>query len=343
MPCYLAELNFSFAIVKTFMTSISTSLKLTFLGLLVCPMLTFHVAMAQNNYPTKALHFVVGFAPGGPTDVISRILAKRFTEVLGQAVIVDNKPGADSLIATKLVSQSEPDGLNLLIASGSHTINPSLYPDSKMDPVKDFTPIGLIGDSSNFLVVHPQVPVNSVEELIAYAKKNPGKLNYASSASTIYLQTELFKSMANVDMTPIPYKGAGVALTALLGNEVQVSISSIVTLTQHVKSGKVRALAVTSAKRSVLAPDVPTVTEKGLPGYVASTWYGILTAPGTPAHIVKTLNTSLNQILQEPEAKAQLLGQGLEPMATTPEEFTKFLSEDQVKWAKVVRESHPKN
>jgi tripartite-type tricarboxylate transporter receptor subunit TctC len=325
------------------MKSIAKSIKLSLLSIALCSVFTPKVLWAQNSYPNKALHFVVGFAPGGPTDVISRILAKRFSEVLGQAVIVDNKPGADSLIATKIVSQSEPDGLSLLIASGSHSINPSLYPDSKMDPVKDFTPIGLIGDSSNFLVVNPQVPVNTVEELIAYAKKNPGKLNYASSASTIYLQTELFKSMANVDMTPIPYKGAGIALTALLGNEVQVSISSIVTLTQHVKSGKVRALAVTSAKRSALAPDVPTVTEKSLPGYVASTWYGILTAPGTPSHIVKTLNTTLNQVLLEPEVKSQLLGQGLEPITTTPEEFTKFIADDQVKWAKVVRDSHPKN
>ncbi len=325
------------------MKSIAQHLKLSLLVLTFTTLLSPQIIWAQSNYPNKALHFVVGFAPGGPTDVISRILAKRFSEVLGQAVIVDNKPGADSLIATKIVSQSEPDGSNLLIASGSHSINPSLYPDSKMDPVKDFSPIGLIGDSSNFLVVNPQVPVNSVEELIAYAKKNPGKLNYASSASTIYLQTELFKSMANVDMTPIPYKGAGIALTALLGNEVQVSISSIVTLTQHVKSGKVRALAVTSAKRSMLAPDVPTVNEKSLPGYVASTWYGILAAPGTPAHIVKTLSTTLNQILQEPEVKAQLLGQGLEPIITTPEEFSKFIADDQVKWAKVVRDSHPKN
>lgn len=301
------------------------------------------VANAQNAYPSKPLHFVVGFAPGGPTDVISRILAKRFSEVLGQSVIVDNKPGADSLIATKWVSQSEPDGVNILIASGSHSINPSLYPESKLDPVKDFSAIGLIGDSANFLVVNPQVPVYSVEELIAYAKKNPGKLNYASSASTIYLQTELFKSMANVDMTPIPYKGAGVALTALLANEVQVGISSIVTLMQHVKSGKMRALAVTSAKRSVLAPDVPSVNEKSLPGYIASTWYGMLTAPVTPTPIIKTLNATLNQTLQEPEVKLQLLGQGLEPMITSPEEFNRFIAEDKEKWAKVVRESHPKN
>ncbi len=300
-------------------------------------------AQAQNTFPSKPIKFVVGFAPGGPTDVISRILGKRFSEVLNQPVLIDNKPGADSLIASKLVSQAENDGYTLLIASGSHTINPSLYPETKLDPIKDFSPIGLIGDSPNFLVVNPQVPVNSVEELIAYAKKNPGKLNYASSASTIFLQTELFKSMANVNMTSIPYKGAGLALTSLLANEVQVSISSIVTLIQHVKSGKVRALAVTSLKRSSLAPDVPTVNEKGLPGYAASTWYGMLTSPGVNAQIIAKLNSTLNKVLEEPEIKAQLVAQGLEPMPTAINEFTKFIADDQVKWAKVVKDSNAKN
>ena len=179
--------------------------------------------------------------------------------------------------------------------------------------------------------------------MIAYAKKNPGKLNYASSASTIYLQTELFKSMANVNMTSIPYKGAGLALTSLLANEVQVSISSIVTLIQHVKSGKVRALAVTSLKRSSLAPDVPTVNEKGLPGYAASTWYGMLTSPGVNAQIIAKLNSTLNKVLEEPEIKAQLVAQGLEPMPTAINEFTKFIADDQVKWAKVVKDSNAKN
>ncbi len=301
------------------------------------------LSYAQAPYPSKPIKFVVGFAPGGPTDVISRILGKRFSEVLGQPVLIDNKPGADSLIASKLVSQAEADGYTLLIASGSHTINPSLYPETKLDPIKDFSPIGLIGDSPNFLVVHPSVPVNSVEELIAYAKKNPDKLNYASSASTIYLQTELFKSMANVSMTSIPYKGAGLALTSLLANEVQVSISSIVTLIQHVKSGKVRALAVTSLKRSSLAPDVPTVNEKGLPGYAASTWYGMLTSPGVPSPLVSKLNATLNKIMEESDIKAQLIAQGLEPMPTSTSDFTKFIAEDKEKWAKVVKESNAKN
>jgi tripartite-type tricarboxylate transporter receptor subunit TctC len=212
-----------------------------------------------------------------------------------------------------------------------------LYPQDKLDPIKDFTPIGVIGDGPNFLVVHPSVAATSVEELIALAKKNPGKLNYASSASTTFLQTELFKNMAGIDIISIPYKGSGPAVPALLANEVQVSISSIVTLIQHVKAGKVRALAVTSAKRSSLAPDVPTVTEKGLPGYVASTWYGMLAPANTPTSIVKLLNTTLNKVMEEPSIKTQLLNQGLDPTPSTPDEFVKFIQEDREKWAKVVQ------
>jgi len=292
---------------------------------------------AQSNYPNKPIRFVVGFSAGGSTDVIARILSRRMSEVLGQNIIIDNKPGADSLIGSKLVAQSEADGYTILIASGSHSINPSLYPQDKLDPIKDFTPIGVIGDGPNFLVVHPSVPATNVEELIALAKKNPGKLNYAASASTTFLQTELFKNMAGIDITSIPYKGSGPAVPALLANEVQVSVSSIVTLIQHVKAGKVRALAVTSAKRSSLAPDVPTVTEKGLPGYVASTWYGMLAPANTPAPIVKLLNSTLNKVMEEPSIKTQLLNQGLEPTPTTPEEFIKFIQEDREKWAKVVQ------
>jgi tripartite-type tricarboxylate transporter receptor subunit TctC len=294
---------------------------------------------AQSSYPSKSIKFVVGFAPGGPTDVISRILGKRFSEVLSQPVVIDNKPGADSLIASKLVSQSDPDGYTILIASGSHSINSSLYPESKMDPVKDFSPIAMIGDGPNFLVVHPSVPVNSVEELIAYAKKNPGVLNYASSASTTFLQTELFKGMAGIEMTTIPYKGSGAAVPALLTNEVQVSISSIVTLLQHVKSGKAKALAVTSAKRFSLVSDIPTVTEKGLPGYVASTWYGMLGPAGMNPASVKFLNATLNKVMFEPNVKTQLINQGLDPIAMSPEEFIKFVHEDEEKWAKVVKDS----
>jgi tripartite-type tricarboxylate transporter receptor subunit TctC len=211
-----------------------------------------------------------------------------------------------------------------------------------VDPVRDFAPISLIGDAANFLVVHPSVPAKDVEDLIALAKKNPGKLNYASSASTTFLQTELFKSMAGVDMVSIPYKGSGPAVPALLTNEVQVSISSIVTLLQHVKAGTARALAVTSAKRSSLVPEIPTVTEKGLPGYVASTWYGMLAPAKTPPSVVQLLNNTLQKVLLDPAVKTQLLAQGLEPVTNTPQDFSRFIKEDQMKWAKVVKDSGAK-
>lgn len=320
---------------KQWLLSLATGLTGTLLTL------SFNVA-AQTKYPTKPITFVVGFSPGGPTDVIARVLGRAMSESLGQPIVVENRAGADSLIATTHVAQSEPDGHTILIASGSHSINASLYPNGKVDPVRDFAPISLIGDAANFLVVHPSVPAKDVEDLIALAKKNPGKLNYASSASTTFLQTELFKSMAGVDMVSIPYKGSGPAVPALLTNEVQVSISSIVTLLQHVKAGTARALAVTSAKRSSLVPEIPTVTEKGLPGYVASTWYGMLAPAKTPPAVVQLLNNTLQKVLLDPAVKTQLLAQGLEPLTNTPQDFSRFIKEDQMKWAKVVKDSGAK-
>ena len=320
---------------KSWLLSLATGL----MGVMLT--LPFNVA-AQTKYPTKPITFVVGFSPGGPTDVIARVLGRAMSESLGQSIVVENRAGADSLIATTHVAQSEPDGHTILIASGSHSINASLYPNGKVDPVRDFAPISLIGDAANFLVVHPSVQAKDVEDLIALAKKNPGKLNYASSASTTFLQTELFKSMAGVDMVSIPYKGSGPAVPALLTNEVQVSISSIVTLLQHVKAGTARALAVTSAKRSSLVPEIPTVTEKGLPGYVASTWYGMLAPAKTPPAVVQLLNNTLQKVLLDPAVKTQLLAQGLEPVTNTPQDFSRFIKEDQMKWAKVVKDSGAK-
>ena len=297
---------------------------------------------AQSNYPNKSIRFVVGFAAGGSTDVIARMLGQRMSEIFGQTVVTDNRPGADSLIATQLVAQAEPDGYTILIASGSHSINPSVYPDSKLDPVKDFTPISLLTDGPNFLVVHPSVPVHNVRELVALAKKSPGKLNYASSASTTFLQTELFKSMAGVNITSIPYKGAAPAVLALIAGEADVQITGIINIITHVKSGKARALAVTSAQRYSLVPDIPTVSESGVPGYTSSVWYGMLAPARIPSSVVRLLNTTSHKGMQEPAVKTQLLNLGQELMLNTPEEFIRFIQEDREKWAKVVRESGAK-
>jgi tripartite-type tricarboxylate transporter receptor subunit TctC len=294
---------------------------------------------AQSNYPNKPIRFVVGFAAGGSTDVIARMLGRRMSEILGQPIVTDNRPGADSLIATQQVAQAEPDGYTILVASGSHSINPSVYPDSKLDPVKDFTPISLLTDGPNFLVVHPSVPVQNVKELLALARKNPGKLNYASSASTTFLQTELFKSMAGVNITSIPYKGAAPAVLALIAGEADVQITGIINIINHVKAGKARALAVTSAQRYSLVPDVPTVSESGVPGYTSSVWYGMLAPARIPPTVVQLLSTTSHKVMQEPAIRTQLLSLGQEVMLNTPEEFVRFIQEDGEKWAKVVRES----
>ena len=307
-------------------------------ALLVLPL----AVSAQSNYPSKPIRFVVGFSAGGSTDVIARMLGRRMLEIFGQPVVIDNRPGADSLIATQQVAQAEPDGYTILIASGSHSINSVVYPDSKLDPVKDFTPISLLTDGPNFLVVHPSVPVQNVKELLAMAKQSPGKLNYASSASTTFLQTELFKSMAGINLTSIPYKGAAPAALALLAGEAQVSITGIINIINQVKAGKARALAVTSAKRYSLVPDIPTVSESGVPGYTSSVWYGMLAPAKIPSIVVQLLNTTSHKVMQETAIKTQLLSLGQELMLNTPEEFIRFIQEDREKWAKVVRESGAK-
>jgi len=298
------------------------------------------VSSAASKYPSMPIRFVIGFSPGGSTDIIGRVLAKRMSEILGQPIVVENRAGADSLIATQFVAQAQNDGYTLLVASGSHSINPTLYPDSKIDPVKDFAAIGLIGSSPNFLVVHPSVPAQSATQLIELAKANPGKYNSATSASTTFLATELFKKMAGINTTSIPYKGAGPATLALLSGEVQYSITSLTGMLTHVQSGKARALAVTSAQRSPLAPDVPTVDERAVPGYVASTWYGMFAPAGTPADILQRLSASLHESMDDPEVRKQLEGQGMQLTKDTPEEFTEFVREDTAKWAQVIRESN---
>lgn len=301
--------------------------------------LFFSPGVSVAAYPEKVVRFVVGFSAGGSTDVIARIIARRMSEILGQPIIIENRPGVDSLIATKLVAEAAPDGYTILVASGSHSINVSLYTDPKVDPVKDFAPVSLIGDAANFLVVPLSSSANAVEDLVALGRKNPGKLNFASSASTTFLATELFNSMAGIKATSIPYKGSGPAVPAVLSGEVDYAITSIVTMLAHVKSGKARALAVTGERRSALAPNVPTVNEKGVPGYSSSTWYGMLAPAGTPGDVVQLLAATLRKVLQEQAVRTLLDAQGVEPAPNTPDEFTQYIRADVIKWAKVVKDS----
>ena len=306
-------------------------------------MLGFVVAMpataSAQAYPAKPLRMVVGFAAGGPADIIARALSQRLAAHLGQAVVVENRPGADANIAMELVARAVPDGHTLLLAQSGLSINPSLYGKVAFDPVKDFVPITLVGEASNFVVVHPSVPANNLKEFIDYARANPGKLNYASTSSPTHLATEMLNQMAGVNIVRIPYKGAAPAIPALLSGEVQFMVSSLGTLLAHVRANKVRALAVTSARRSSLVPEVPTVDEAGIPGYSATTWYGISAPGGTPRPIVERLNADSRKVLGEQEIKSQLLAQSIEAAPSTPEEFGEFIRADMAKWQRVVKAS----
>lgn len=314
--------------------------KVASLGLLG---LSIAAASAQaQNYPTKPIRFLVGFGPGGPTDVVARVLGNAMSQLLGQPIVVENRPGADSLIATQAVARADPDGYLLLIASGSHSINASLYPETKVDPVKDFSHIGMIGDAANFLVVHPSVPANNADEFLKLLRDNPGKYNSGTTASTTFLATQLFQTMAGVDTQNIPYKGAGPGTLALVAGEIQMSITSLVGMLPQVKANKVKPLAVTSATRSPLAPDVPTLTEKALPGYVASTWYAMFAPANTPVAIVDLLNQTLNKVMNNPDIKKQLQEQGMVTVPMSPTELQKFVAEDTLKWAKVTEQGKKK-
>jgi len=314
--------------------------KVASLGLLG---LSIAAASAQaQNYPTKPIRFLVGFGPGGPTDVVARVLGNAMSQLLGQPIVVENRAGADSLIATQAVARADPDGYLLLIASGSHSINASLYPETKVDPVRDFSHIGMIGDAANFLVVHPSVPANNADELLKLLRDNPGKYNSGTTASTTFLATQLFQTMAGVDTQNIPYKGAGPGTLALVAGEIQMSITSLVGMLPQVKANKVKPLAVTSAARSPLAPDVPTLTEKALPGYVASTWYAMFAPANTPVAIVDLLNQTLNKVMSNPDIKKQLQEQGMVTVPMSPAELQKFVAEDTLKWAKVTEQGKKK-
>ncbi len=296
-------------------------------------------------YPNHAIRLVVPFPAGGTTDILARDVAKQLTETLGQAVVVDNRPGAGGNIGADLVAKAAPDGYTLLMGTvGTHAINPSLYAKMPYDHVKDFVPVVLVAGVPNVLVVNPSVPVNTVADLIKLAKAKPGTINFASSGSgtSIHLSGELFKTMAGVDMTHVPYKGSSPALTDLMGGQVQIMFDNLPSSLPLIKSGKLRAVAVTSLKRAPALPDVPTVAESGLPGFEASSWFGILAPAGTPAPIVARLNTEVNKWLQGPEAKQQLTTQGAAAAGGPPENFVAHIRAETDKWAKVVKASGAK-
>jgi len=304
------------------------------------------LAHAQAPYPSKPIRIVVPFPAGGTTDILARAVAAKLTETTGQPAVVDNRPGAGGNIGAELVAKSAPDGYTFLMGTvGTHAINPSLYAKMPYDHVKDFAPVILVAGVPNVLVVNPALPVNSVQELIAYIKANPGKVNFASSGSgtSIHLSGELFKTMTGLQLTHVPYKGSAPALQDLVGGQVQIMFDNLPSSLALIKGGKLKALAVTSAERSSALPDVPTVAESGLPGFEASSWFGLLAPAGTPKEAIAKINGEVAKWLATPEAKEKLASQGaIAAAGLTPEDFQKHIASETTKWAKVVKESGAK-
>lgn len=318
------------------MTRLSFKKMLTVAVMLVVPAVA---TTALAAYPDKTIKLVVGFTPGGTADSVARILAVSLGNRLGQSIIVENRAGANGNLATEYVSRSAPDGYTLFYTSIGHAVNPSLYKEAKYDPVKDFTPIGQVLSAPNVLVVPGNSPFNTVMELVAYAKANPGKLDFASSGSgtSVHLSAELFKQLAGVDMVHIPYKGTGSAMPDLLTGVVAMSFPNLPSAMPFIRSGKLKALGVTTAKRSASAPQIPTLTEAGVPGYDMSTWYGLIGPANMPAEIVSKLNQELRNVLQDPQVKNKLVSQGVDPVTGSPEAFGIFIQEETRNWATLLK------
>ena len=303
------------------------------------------LANAQDAYPSKPIRIVVPFPAGGATDILARAVAQKLTEAWGPAVVVDNRPGAGGNIGSDIVAKSPPDGYTLLMGTvGTHAINPSLYAKMPYDHVKDFAPVVLVASVPNVLVVTPSLPVQSVAELVAYAKANPGKLNFASSGSgtSIHLSGELFKTTAGVQIVHVPYKGSAPALTDLVGGQVHLMFDNLPPSLPQIKAGKLRALAVTSLARAPALPDVPTMVESGFPTFEASSWFGLLAPAGTKPEIVAKINAEVRNWLGSAEARDKLLSQGANAAGGSPEDFARHIAAETAKWAKVVKESGAK-
>jgi tripartite-type tricarboxylate transporter receptor subunit TctC len=300
-------------------------------------------AHAQTNaYPSKAIRFVVANSPGGGLDVTARAVAPKLISIFGQQVIIDNRAGAAGSLAAEITAKSAPDGYTILMGSiGNLAVNPHLYKGLGYEPLKDLAPVTYAVSGSNVLVVNPSVPAKTVQELIALGRAQPGKLTYGSSGAgnAGHLAGELFKSMAKIDMVHVPYKGGAPAMFALIADQVQLVFSSAPTAIPQVKAGKIRGLAVTTLKRSAHLPELPTISESGLPGFEADNWYGVAVPAGTPRAIVDRLNTELVRALNMPDVKQLLFNQGLEVATGTPEAFGTYMRSEDVKWAKVIKDA----
>jgi tripartite-type tricarboxylate transporter receptor subunit TctC len=305
----------------------------------VLGVLAFFASIAgAQSYPSKPVRVIVPFPPGAGADITARIFTPKLAEALGQQFIVDNRAGAAGQIGAEIAAHTPPDGYTLLFTPASIVISRTLYPKLTYDIEKDFDPIAMVASAPFVLVVHPSLPVHSVKELIALAKAKPGALFYASTGNggTPHLATEIFRAQAKIDVVHVPYKGTPPAVTDLLGGQVQFMFANTLSVLPHVQSGRLRALAIGSAKRSAAAPQIPTVAESGMPGFEAITWFGMLAPAGTPKEIIVRLNDEVRKIGQMANIRALLISQGADPLSTTPEEFRAYLKVEVVKWAKAV-------
>ncbi|HEX4763730.1 MAG TPA: tripartite tricarboxylate transporter substrate binding protein [Usitatibacter sp.] len=302
------------------------------------------VAAAQP-YPSKPIRFMVPYPAGGPLDTVARLLGQKVAESVNQTVIVENKAGAGGNIGADAVAKSPGDGYTILMgAVATHAINPTLYAHIPYDPIRDFIPVTQVASTPNVLVVNPSVPATNVKEFIVYAKANPGKLNFGSGStgSAGHLAGELFKTLASVDMTHVPYKGAAPAMNDLIGGQIQLMFDNLASALSQVRAGRVRALAVTTARRTALAPDLPTIAESGLPGFDINTWFGIFVPANTPREMVDRLHAEFTRALAAPDVREKMLSLGAEPVGSTPAEFAAYIRAEAEKYARVIKASGAK-
>ena len=300
----------------------------------------FAGAVAAQEFPQKTVRFIVPFPPGGATDGLARVLAEKMTEAWRQQVVIDNRAGAGGNIAAEIAAKAPADGHTIIIVGLNHAANLSLYSKLNYDPVRDFTPVSQVVSIHTFLVTHPSLPVKSVKELVALAKAKPGALNYASggNGSSPHMAMELFKSLAKVNLVHVPYKGTQ-SVIGILRGEAALLFENLISVGAHIKSGKLRVLAVGASKRSSALPEVPTVAEAGVPGYDMVLWFGVLAPAGTPAAAVKTIHREIANILKMPDVRSRLATQGADPVASAPDQFDAFIKSEIAKWAKVVKEN----
>jgi len=298
----------------------------------------FSAPSFAQPYPNKPIRFLVGFPPSGTNDIVARALAQKLTENVGQSFVVENRGGANTAIATEVAARAAPDGYTILLNAPGHATNPALM-KLAFDPVRDFAFISLVAESPNLVVVHPSFPPKNVKELIAFSRRHPGQINYASSGTgtTVHLSAELFQYMTGVKWVHIPYKGGGPAIIELLAGQTSLMFSNMPTSIQYARNGKLHAIAVTSAQRSPAAPDIPTVVESGVPGFEVTAWYGVSAPAGTPRAIIERLNGEIVRALNSPDLRGRLTSLGAEPVGNTPEQYTAFVQNEIAKWAKVIK------